>query len=138
VVKPSQRELGTCRDIQEAYRNLTMNLDSHKCIGIWISYKRWEERASLAFETREKKGEGGSSPEDGRGWTEGDHRSLVFGERIIDGDQRKLLEETERVRARAEKLPRSRARARKAFLKTNYGCTGQSTVPVRCTPDNAQ
>jgi hypothetical protein len=21
------------------------------------------------------------------------------------------------------------------FLKTHYGCTGQSTVPVRCTPD---
>jgi hypothetical protein len=26
----------------------------------------------------------------------------------------------------------------KVFLETEYGCTGQSTVPVRCTPDNAQ
>jgi hypothetical protein len=24
------------------------------------------------------------------------------------------------------------------FLKTSYGRTGQSTVPVRCTPDSAQ
>jgi hypothetical protein len=24
------------------------------------------------------------------------------------------------------------------FLKTEYGHTGQSTVPVRCTPDSAQ
>jgi hypothetical protein len=26
----------------------------------------------------------------------------------------------------------------KDFLKTNYGCNGQSTVPVRCTLDSAQ
>jgi hypothetical protein len=26
----------------------------------------------------------------------------------------------------------------KNFLKTEYGSTGQSTVPVRCTPDSAQ
>jgi hypothetical protein len=26
----------------------------------------------------------------------------------------------------------------KDFLKTGYGRTGQSTVPVRCTPDSAQ
>jgi hypothetical protein len=26
----------------------------------------------------------------------------------------------------------------KVFLKTGYGRTGQSTVPVRCTPDSAQ
>jgi hypothetical protein len=25
-----------------------------------------------------------------------------------------------------------------AFFKTRYGRTGQSTVPVRCTPDSAQ
>jgi hypothetical protein len=50
------KELGICMGIQQAYRNLAMNLDSLKCIGIWIAYKRWEERASLAFETREKKG----------------------------------------------------------------------------------
>jgi hypothetical protein len=31
-----------------------------------------------------------------------------------------------------------RARAGKGFLKTEYGRTGQSTVPVRCTPDSAQ
>jgi hypothetical protein len=30
------------------------------------------------------------------------------------------------------------ARARGRFLKTRYGRTGQSTVPVRCTPDSAQ
>jgi hypothetical protein len=33
---------------------------------------------------------------------------------------------------------RPRAREGKDFLKTGYGCTGQSTVPVRCTPDSAQ
>jgi hypothetical protein len=32
----------------------------------------------------------------------------------------------------------SRARAGKDFLKTEYGRTGQSTVPVRCTPDSLQ
>jgi hypothetical protein len=26
----------------------------------------------------------------------------------------------------------------KGFLKTEYGHTGQSTMPVRCTPDSAQ
>jgi hypothetical protein len=31
-----------------------------------------------------------------------------------------------------------RARAGKGFLKTVYGRTGQSTVPVWCTPDSAQ
>jgi hypothetical protein len=32
----------------------------------------------------------------------------------------------------------ARARVGKSFLKTSYGRTGQSIVPIRCTPNNTQ
>ena len=41
------------------------------------------------------------------------------------------------VRQRAV-VPLARFCGLEAFLKTRYGRTGQSTVPVRCTPDSAQ
>jgi hypothetical protein len=45
----------------------------------------------------------------------------------------------QRDRQRAERKQAGLGREQgKGFLKTSYGHTGQSTVPVRCTPDSAQ
>jgi hypothetical protein len=46
--------------------------------------------------------------------------------------------ETERGSGQRGNRAWPRARVGKRFLKTDYGRTGQSTVPVRCTPDRAQ
>jgi hypothetical protein len=46
--------------------------------------------------------------------------------------------ETEGTRERMEMGGLGTARARKDFLETSYGHTGQSIVLVRCTPDSAQ
>jgi hypothetical protein len=45
---------------------------------------------------------------------------------------------TERKAGGGEWEPLARSRAGGLFFKTRYGCTGQSIVPVRCTPDSAQ
>jgi hypothetical protein len=50
-------------------------------------------------------------------------------------------EERQEQRADGELRPeraQARSRAREGFLKTSYGSTEQSTVPVWCTPDSAQ
>jgi hypothetical protein len=57
--------------------------------------------------------------------------------REVAGDGGKAPE-TERGCSRGEEMSLGSARAEKSFLKTEYGRTGQSTVPVRCTPDSAQ
>jgi hypothetical protein len=78
--------------------------------------------------TREARAQG--SPEHGR---RTDHRR--GGEVAGEGWR---TPETERERQRTERSGcRPRAREGKVFLKTGYGRTGQSTVPVRCTPDSA-
>jgi hypothetical protein len=56
---------------------------------------------------------------------------VVAGEGVIARDR-------ERGREQSRETAWPRAREGKEFLKTEYGRTGQSTVPVRCTPDSAQ
>jgi hypothetical protein len=51
------------------------------------------------------------------------------------GDRQRQRAEAEN---REEELPCLGRERGKVFLKTGYGRTGQSTVPVWCTPDNAQ
>jgi hypothetical protein len=61
--------------------------------------------------------------------------------RWTQGGRRRRGEDRQRQRAKAdrEEEPPGHGRERgKVFLKTGYGRTGQSTVPVRCTPDSAQ
>jgi hypothetical protein len=60
---------------------------------------------------------------------------------IHAGDRRRGVQIARGQRARekrGKKETLARARARGLFFKTRYGRTGQSTVPVRCTPDSAQ
>ena len=56
----------------------------------------------------------------------------------ITGDGRNRLRPREPRQRTERKCQASGARGGKIFLKTGYGRTGQSTVPVRCTPDSAQ
>jgi hypothetical protein len=56
---------------------------------------------------------------------------MVAGEEEIARDRERGREQREVTAG----LGRERG---KVFLKTGYGHTGQSTVPVRCTPDSAQ
>jgi hypothetical protein len=58
--------------------------------------------------------------------------------RGLAGEGEGIAREAERSqRQRRSGWPRARAEE-KFFKKTEYGRTGQSTVPVRCTPDSAQ
>jgi hypothetical protein len=81
-----------------------------------------------------------------RGWlperSEGLHRgrSLELGRRREEGRRRggEIARGAERMPELRRKEASPRARAGEGFLKTVYGRTGQSTVPVPCTPDSAQ
>jgi hypothetical protein len=96
-------------------------------------------RRASAQQNREggkPRGKRGCSPKEGQGFAQGRRRIAAREGRSP------AREETARDRERqwpeSRKRAWPRARARKSFLKTGYGRTGQSTVPVRCTPDSAQ
>jgi hypothetical protein len=102
------------------------------------------EKGGASLETgshREKKGKrerGGFSPE-----REGDERrSRVTGGSPERRDGRRRGVENARNReprqGTEKEVPGLGRERGKDFLKTGYGRTGQSTVPVRCTPDSAQ
>jgi hypothetical protein len=61
---------------------------------------------------------------------------LVRGGRRRGGANRESAE-TETGEQKRSRLASGASRG-KDFLKTSYGRTRQSTVPVRCTPDSAQ
>jgi hypothetical protein len=67
----------------------------------------------------------------------GDRRSTM-----VDGEGRSPARGGNRLRELEAREQRREKAAwgsgREPFLKTHNGCTGQSTVPVRCTPDIAQ
>jgi hypothetical protein len=65
-------------------------------------------------------------------------RSPEYGRSLVAGEQRVIAREGGRELREAERCAWPQARAGKAFLKTDYGHTRQSTVSVRCTSDNAQ
>jgi hypothetical protein len=72
-----------------------------------------------------------------------DRRRIAAGEGRSSARVEIAGEGGDRLNPRAEvgqgrKWAWPRAWAEKNFLKTEYGRTGQSTVPVRCTPDSAQ
>jgi hypothetical protein len=73
--------------------------------------------------------ERGSQAQDRRRFAAGEGRSPAKGGKSP---------ETESRRGQGRKLSQASGSGREGFLKTEYGRTGQSTVPVRCTPDNAQ
>jgi hypothetical protein len=76
-----------------------------------------------------------------RGKDEGDEVAGGWSRTVAAGALRSPVESPERERNRAqqgEKTEPGLGSGREKFLKTEYGRTGQSTVPVRCTPDSAQ
>jgi hypothetical protein len=82
----------------------------------------------------------GSSPEEGKG----EALALVVagarpetmdaGEGWIAGER----EQSQRTESTEGEVSLWLGLGLEAIFKTRYGRTGQSTVPVRCTPDNAQ
>jgi hypothetical protein len=106
-----------------------------------LGTKGWKGVLTAETDREEKKrcrGEAGLLTRERAGTSTEDRRSTVV---AGEGESPARVETPETLRRRGERqrkwsLPR--ARAGKDFLKTEYGRTGQSTVPVRCTPDNAQ
>jgi hypothetical protein len=90
---------------------------------------------------REREEVQGSSPEE-EGMNAGGRRTPEHGRRWWTLGCRRRRGEITRdrePRQTEKKEPPGHGRERgKVFLKTGYGRTEQSTVPVRCTPDSAQ
>jgi hypothetical protein len=88
---------------------------------------------------REDRGRRGCSPSEGRRGALGRGRR-----RTVDaGEGRSPVRgsnsaENREQRAQREKRASGSVSGWRPFFKTRYGRTGQSTVPVRCTPDSAQ
>jgi hypothetical protein len=85
---------------------------------------------------RQRKGSRGGSPERRAGlklWVAGGSPEA----RVVAGERADRQRSREAI---AEKKRQSMASGsgREKVLKTNYGRTGQTTVPVRCTPDSTQ
>jgi hypothetical protein len=102
--------------------------------------QKGEDKGASAHQNREG-GEQGCSPR-GRGRAQAhDRRSTVVagGRRgeVAGGCWESPETEAETERAGREKMPLTQSGWR-PFFKTRYGRTGQSTMPVRCTPDSAQ
>jgi hypothetical protein len=87
---------------------------------------------------REGRGEGAHRGEElGRG-RRSPAGTVAAGERRSSAGAGKSPEtEEETERAARKRMPLARSGWR-PFFKTRDGRTGQSTVPVRCTPDSAQ
>jgi hypothetical protein len=58
--------------------------------------------------------------------------------REIAGDGEESPETEREGAGREKKRASGSVSGWRPFFKTRYGHTGQSTVPVRCTPDSAQ
>jgi hypothetical protein len=105
---------------------------------IWNLGKRGGMECSLSHRQRagekEIEGEKCCSPSEG----EDKPRHTIAGESPVGGRSPAEERETPERQRETEGVSLPRARAGKGFLKTEYGRTGQSTVPVRCTPDSAQ
>jgi hypothetical protein len=54
------------------------------------------------------------------------------------GRRKEIARQSTEIEHNRESEPWPRAQAGKGFLKMGYGYTGQSTVPIRWTPDNTQ
>jgi hypothetical protein len=139
-VKTLPKELITCRSVQGTHRNTFHHLESLGFTGFEEIHKRWKwepllTRTESERELRERWM--GCSPR-GRGQAQAEHdrrSTVVAGEGRSPAGER---ESPERQRESAGNEPLARSQAGGLFFKTRYGRTGQSTVPVRCTPDSAQ
>jgi hypothetical protein len=102
-------------------------------------WQRWNWRALLPLKQREREGEkqGLLTRDEGKRGTLG-RRRIAAGEEIA-GEEVWIAREMESSwEQRGMEASGSGASWGPFFLKTRYGRTGQSTVPVRCTPDSAQ
>jgi hypothetical protein len=72
-LKPSQRELETCRDTEEIHRNISHHMDSQNLIGNWV----WHSRGGIGFTelwNREREERESCSPERRTGTSTGGRR----------------------------------------------------------------
>jgi hypothetical protein len=84
----------------------------------------------------EREGRHWSSPEE-KGGAPQEHGRRRRGGRQR-GEQGRSLATEDTNRELERKAASGSASGWRRFFKTQYGRTGQSTVPVRCTPDRAQ
>jgi hypothetical protein len=118
-----------------------MHLDSQILIGIGIGSKSGEGVSSTqtpeGFEKRGERGEVLTREEEAE--KQGLRGSPEHGRRrggVVADEERAPRSLIERTRAK-KKCPGLGRGRRKDYLKTDYGRTRQSTVPVRCTQDSA-
>jgi hypothetical protein len=139
-VKPSQRELRTCRSVQGTQKNTFHQLESLGFTGLEEFHKRWNRVLTVTqTESRERdRGREVLLTEEGRRGARGRRSTVGDGGRRwweIAGGGEGVARETEKT---AGEMSLWLGLGLEAFFKTRYGRTGQSTVPVRCTPDSAQ
>jgi hypothetical protein len=133
------------KNLQESSRNIGEHIPQLGFTRIHNFWKRCERGGEkvLNVTNREQRG---SEREQGLLTGEGHESTRSPEGRRRQGTQvRKIAgvgeesPETERKEALAESKTKPLARSGwRRFFKTRYGRTGQSTVPVRCTPDSAQ
>jgi hypothetical protein len=100
-VKPSQRELETCRDAQNTQRHTYHNMDSQDFTGFGIGQKGWKQRCFTASdrELREREDRGGR---------EAAHRGALVG---VAGARPESVHAGEGDRRRRGGIARDRERA---------------------------
>jgi hypothetical protein len=101
------------------------------------------EESSLTREIDEREGEDNGGRCSPRGGGRGAYAREGHGSTtpsITAGEQREgvIARGAEKRQRTENERPLAQLGLEADFFKTRYGRTGQSTVPVRCTPDNAQ
>jgi hypothetical protein len=129
------------RNLQGYSMGTIEHIPPHGCTRfhrIWNLGKRGGMECSLSHRQRagekEIEGEKCCSPSEG----EDKPRHTIAGESPVGGEVAGGGEGDARETERSRGSVSAPGSGEERFLKTEYGRTGQSTVPVRCTPDSAQ
>jgi hypothetical protein len=133
------------KNLQECSRNIGEHKTQLDCTGFhrnsqdFGSDAKGVDKGASAHQNREG-GEQGCSPRregEGPEVAGAQTETVAAGGRRSPAGERKLPAGQREGLARENREPLARSGWR-PFFKTRYGRTGQSTVPVRCTPDSAQ
>jgi hypothetical protein len=132
------KELGTCRGLNGALGHTTMHRIHKIYIRIWIEHKRWKEEELAGQREETERGKqpltrGRKRPSTGTGG-----RRSTAGDGGLRWGAEEITRREESQRAEREMWASGWVSGWRPFFKMHYGRTGQSTVPVRCTPDSAQ
>jgi hypothetical protein len=134
------------KNLQECSRNTGEHKTQLDCTGFhrnsqdFGSDAKGMDKGASADQNREGREQGCSPRREG----DGPEVAGAQTETVAAGGRRSPAGEWESPAGQRERLvgenwePLARSRAGGPFFKTRYGRTGQSTVPVRCTPDSAQ